>query len=76
VSTDVGGVSEIVTSGKNGIVVSPNDGVQLRDAVGDLLQNEQSRMELGRAGRESAMKKMGVEAIVEAVLKLYNECIL
>ncbi|HPA44437.1 MAG TPA: glycosyltransferase [bacterium] len=76
VSTDVGGVSEIVRPGENGIVVSPDDGVQLRDAVGDLLQNEQSRMELGRAGRESAMKKMGAEAIVESVLKLYNECIL
>jgi len=73
VSANVGGVSEIVTSGENGIVVLPNDAISLRDAVGYLLQNKQLRMELGRAGRESAIKKIGTEAIVEAVLKLYNE---
>ncbi|HOE10379.1 MAG TPA: glycosyltransferase family 4 protein [bacterium] len=73
VSANVGGVSEIVTSGENGIVVLPNDAISLRDAVGDLLQNKQLRMELGQAGRESAIKKIGTEAIVEAVLKLYNQ---
>jgi len=73
ISTDVGGAREIVTPGRDGVLVPGNDAGAFRDAIRELLADESRRTALGRAARQTACWRCGTEPMVDMVLDLYNE---
>lgn len=51
--TPVGGIPELVTSGKNGLLVTTGDIQQLSTAMQSLIENEALRLSLGSGARQS-----------------------
>jgi glycosyltransferase involved in cell wall biosynthesis len=54
VTTPSSGISDIVTSGKNGLLVMPGEVQQIGAAMQLLIQDETLRLSLGKAARETA----------------------
>lgn len=52
VTTSIGAVQEIVTTGKNGIVIPPNDSKRLAQVIIELLNKPEVREEMGKKARE------------------------
>lgn len=73
IATDVPGCREVVRHRVNGLLVPPRNAVALADAVAMLLENEELRCELGRRGREIAVKEFSAAAVTGQTLALYRE---
>jgi glycosyltransferase involved in cell wall biosynthesis len=73
IATDVPGCREIVRHRVNGLLVPPRNTVALADAVAMLLGNEELRYELGRRGRDIAVKEFSAAAVTGRTLALYRE---
>lgn len=56
ISTPVGGISELIESGVDGILVPPSDSVALADAIRRLVLSPKLREDLGRAGRQKILR--------------------
>jgi glycosyltransferase involved in cell wall biosynthesis len=56
VTTPVGGVPDIVTDGREGLIVGPGDIDQLREALQTLIESETLRLELGARARSRAQQ--------------------
>ena len=72
VSTDVGGVRDIVTDGVSGFVVPPGDVDALADRLRALADDPALRVRLGEAGR-SARERYSVPRLVRDVDALYHD---
>jgi glycosyltransferase involved in cell wall biosynthesis len=70
--TPVGGMMDVVSHGKNGLLVSVNDANSLAIAIGKLLSNPEKRIELGRSARELVASKFGIEKELNANLAVYQ----
>ena len=54
ITTNVGGIPDIVDDGTTGYLLAPNDGAALRAAIERLVQAPQLQLQLGAAGRRKA----------------------
>lgn len=61
VATAVGGVPGVIQSGRNGLLVSPNQSEALRDAIAQLLKEEALRRSLSEAARDSIKKNYHID---------------
>lgn len=76
VSTEVGGVREIVIHGQTGFVVPPKDPATLAEAMRTLMQMPAAqRRAMGEAARHHACAHFPVEAVAAQWENLYRECI-
>lgn len=73
VATDVPGCREVVRHGENGLLVPPRDPQATADAVARLLGDAALREEMGRRGREIAVREFSHEAVVRQTLEVYEE---
>ncbi len=71
VATSVGGVPELVDSGRHGILVEPGNAAALTAAMESLLGNPELRFAFGNASRERALREFSVESMVRAYGGLY-----
>lgn len=71
VATDVGGTSEVVTDGRTGLLVPPQDPPSLARAIGRLLDAPEIASQLGRAGRQFIEANLSMPRMVEATERLY-----
>jgi phosphatidyl-myo-inositol dimannoside synthase len=67
-----GALLDLVTDGETGLLVPPRDASAMREAVERLLGDRELRERLGRAGRESARKRFGWDAVIERTLEVYG----
>lgn len=72
VSTDVGGVRDVIDDGRTGVLVSKGDIAGLAAAVLALMDAPYRRLALGEAGRLSA-EHFAVERLVADLDRLYKE---
>jgi glycosyltransferase involved in cell wall biosynthesis len=72
VATDVGGVSELITDGVEGLLVPPGDPQALAHALTVLAEDPALRLRLARAARDRA-REYTWSACAEAHLSLYRE---
>jgi len=72
VATEVGGPSEVITNGVDGVLLPPQQPQRWAAAVGDLLANPSRRAEMGRRGRATVAKSFSREAHVARVLDAYQ----
>ncbi|MBS4022238.1 MAG: glycosyltransferase [Dethiobacter sp.] len=56
VASRTGGLPEIVTDGKNGLLVEPGDKIELAAAMSRLLKDDSLRKKYGKAGRTQVQK--------------------
>ncbi len=72
IATNVGGVSEIVESGKNGLLVSPANPNELAGAINKLIKNPELRGELARGARQKIIRDFSFEKMLGQTINLYN----
>jgi glycosyltransferase involved in cell wall biosynthesis len=73
VATDVPGCREVVRHGENGLLVPPRDPQATADAMARLLGDAALREEMGRRGREIAVREFSDEVVVRQTLEVYEE---
>lgn len=73
VSSDVGGVRELVTHGTTGYVVPHSDPHALQERLRELISSDQTRSRMGQMGRLQYERHFTVEKMAGAVLSLYRE---
>ena len=73
VATRVGGVPEMIESGRNGLLVQPRDPVALADAIVRLLTDHPLADMLARAGHDFVHANFSIEHMVRAVSAIYED---
>ncbi len=61
VSTNVGGIPEAITNGRNGMLVEPGSSRALTDAIERLIKDPALRIRLGQNGRRRFEKEFSLE---------------
>jgi colanic acid/amylovoran biosynthesis glycosyltransferase len=61
VSTDVGGIGEMVCNGETGLLVSQNDPIATAEAIARLINNPELARSLGQKGRERAQELFSIK---------------
>jgi glycosyltransferase involved in cell wall biosynthesis len=75
VSTNVGGIPEVVCDGKNGILVQPSNAAKLAEAIQYFLDNKDVRKKFGKNGRKWVVENFSFEAMVKRLCQIYKELI-
>lgn len=73
VATDVGGNSEIVQPGVNGVMVPPSAPEALASAIADLLGDPGRAAAFGRAGREWVLREGSFQTMAERYAQVYGQ---
>lgn len=71
--SDVGGLSEIVISGKTGLKIRPNNVYDLIDALSYILNNEGVAHSMGKAGKEYVFKNYTWDKISKSTINIYEK---
>ncbi len=74
ISTDVGGVSDIVSDGQSGILVKSDDHDDFAIRLIELMSDAKLRSALGANGRKLVESRYSKTRLVSDVKKLYAEC--
>ena len=72
VATDAGGPREIVTTGHDGLLVTPGNATALADAIGQLVEDPDNARRLGSNARLTA-KKFTPRTLADHALSIYDE---
>ena len=75
VAAAVGGLTEVIDSGRDGVLVPPGDPVRLADEIVELLTHAERRQAMGQAAREKALRAYSVERVVQQTVATYSEAI-
>jgi glycosyltransferase involved in cell wall biosynthesis len=73
VASDAGGLPEVVEDGVTGLVVPRGDSRALADAIGTLLADPARRVQMGRAGRERALRLFDWDRTAEQLERIYDD---
>jgi glycosyltransferase involved in cell wall biosynthesis len=73
VSTEVGGVRDVITNGDIGVMAPFGDAIALADSVLSLFADPARRRAMGARGRESVVARFGLDRLVDDVEALYRE---
>ena len=73
ISTKVGGIPELVTNNKNGLLVEPANSEQLTEEIMILLKNPKFAEELGKRARQLIEEKFAWSLITNEVVDLYSK---
>jgi len=73
VATEVGGVPEMIASGRTGLLVAPRDPVALGNAIALLLTDHPLADTLARAGHDFVVASFSIEHMVAAVSRIYEQ---
>ena len=72
VATAVGGIPEVVTDGRDGLLVPPRDAAALAQAAIRLLQDRALRRRLGRAARQKCEQELSWRTIARRTMAVYR----
>lgn len=75
VSTDVGGVSELVTHNKNGLLVQPGESKQLARAIKKMYSENSESKEMGACGYHTVRNYFSFDKQNLEIENIYNELI-
>jgi len=73
IATDVGGISEVITSGENGILIPPDDPQKLANVVDALLDDPQRGADLAAAARTTVETHFTLAQTAAGYLSVYEE---
>jgi glycosyltransferase involved in cell wall biosynthesis len=72
ITTNNGAQPEIITDGKDGLLVTPEDSDELADAISKLAKDSELRHSIGCAARETYLTRFCYESFYNTVAKIYN----
>lgn len=75
VVSDIPGVREVITDGKEGLLADPVDSEDLGGKIRILLADDQKRSQMGGAGRAAVERNFSVEIVVERIEALYRDLV-
>ena len=73
VTTDTIGCREAILPGKSGLLVQVRDSEALKNALYLLMCDRELRESFGRSGRELAINKFGLDAVIKSTLSIYRK---
>ncbi len=73
VSTNVGGIENVVNAGKTGILVNSSDELDFTQALAELVSNNTLRIKMGEAGWEYVFARFHYTRLVNDMRNLYHE---
>ena len=71
VSTDIGGISEMVRDGETGLLVAQNDPAAIADALSQLIDEIELAQSFGGKGRKRAEEIFSIEKSVRALREIF-----
>lgn len=72
IATDNGAQPEIISNGKEGILVSPEDVINLRNAIEELILDEAKRKQMGTKAKETFDRKFSYQVFLNKILSIYS----
>ena len=75
VTTDAGGIKELVRDGKDGFMKPVNDWMMLQKPLGELIQQPALLREYGAKARERVIASFSINAMVDQIEKIYLDII-
>lgn len=75
IATDVDGSSEVISHGKNGLLVPPKCPKALSEGIQELLENKPKREDIGSCGREHVRNNYDWSKIADNAATIYNSII-
>ena len=75
IATDVPGCRDVISSGRDGILVPPRNAIALADAISRLVADGVLASRLGAAAREKVVATFNESDIVKNTLDVYEELI-
>jgi glycosyltransferase involved in cell wall biosynthesis len=73
VAYNVGGVGEVIEHGTTGLLVSPGDAGKLADSVGELLQGEERRRNMGIRARKRCEARFDIGKVANEYESLFKD---
>jgi N-acetyl-alpha-D-glucosaminyl L-malate synthase BshA len=73
IASRVGGIPEVVTDNETGFLSNIGDIEKMSSDVMKLLDDEEMRVEFGRAGRESAVTRYSAKEIIPQYIRFYEK---
>ncbi|PSB21077.1 glycosyltransferase family 1 protein [filamentous cyanobacterium CCP2] len=74
ITTPVGGIPELVTTGKDGILVEPGNVQQIASALTALIENEELRFTIGENARKR-VEPLNIHNYCNSLLKIYRSAL-
>lgn len=65
IASNVGGIPEVITNGKDGFLVNPGDAEALSNAIALLYADGERRKKLGEAGAEKVNRQFSVQGMIK-----------
>lgn len=75
ISTDVGGVKDVVTNNENGFLVKSGSIEELSSRISELLLDDEKRRHFGLKGREAVRYRYSSQRLISDIKRLYEECL-
>jgi len=75
VATEVGGVIDIIENGKNGLLVPPEDPVNMSEAVIKIFKNKELARIIAENAYEKVKKEYNVELMVKNTIEVYKDAL-
>jgi len=73
VSFSVGGVTDLVRPGITGYLAEPENAIDLREGIAQLLKDEHLRNDMGQMSREIAQKEFSIELEIKRYIELFHK---
>jgi len=75
IATKTGGFPEIINSNENGLLIEPQNHLDLAKAILHLLKDSQFRLEIGRAAVNTVKDKFSLERMANLTLETYKNVV-
>ncbi len=75
VTTNVGGIPEIITSRHDGLLVAPQNHKELANAILTVLYDDTLAIKLGEEARKTVMENFTIGQTTEKTTKLYRKIV-
>lgn len=75
IGTNIGGIPEVISDGKTGILIPPGDSKALENVIVSLLTNEEKCRELGLNARREVEKSFSDVSMAKKTLEVFGELV-
>ena len=69
---DIGGLKDIITNNKNGILIEPYNSKKMALAIENLLNSEDKITKFSKASRENALRNWNYQKVAKSHIKFYK----